>query len=154
MSPAAIAIAAESPLQPEVGRLIAASDAFSASLYPPEARFGSPAGRLASPDMRFLVARRDGAAVGCAGLLVAAEWGELKRMFVAAEARGLGLGSALLAAIEDEARGAGLARIRLETGPRNAAALALYSANGYQPCGAFPPYGPGPHSVFMEKTLL
>lgn len=154
MSRPAVAIAEESPLQPEVERLIAASDAFSASLYPAEGRHGSPPGRLASPDIRFLVVRHDGAAVGCAGLLIAAEWGELKRMFVAAEARGLGLGAALLAAVEDEARRAGLPRIRLETGPRNAAALALYTANGYQPCGAFPPYGPGPHSVFMEKTLL
>ncbi|MDP3545790.1 MAG: GNAT family N-acetyltransferase, partial [Phreatobacter sp.] len=89
MNPADIAIAAESPLQPEVERLIAASDAFSATLYPAEGRHGSPLDRLASPDMRFLVARRGGSVVGCAGLLIAGEWGELKRMFVAPEARGV-----------------------------------------------------------------
>lgn len=36
---------------------------------------------------------------------------------------------------------------------RLAAALALYSAHGYAPCGPFPPYAAGPPSVFMEKRL-
>jgi putative acetyltransferase len=144
-----IAIGPESPLQPDVQRLIAASDAFSASLYPAEGRHPADAARLAAPDVRFLVARRDGAAIGCAALLLAPPSGEIKRMFVAAEARGLRLGVALLVALEAEARRAGLSRLRLETGPRNAAALALYTASGYQPCGPFPPYGPNPHSVFM-----
>ncbi len=148
-----IAIGPESPLQPDVERLIAASDAFSASLYPAEGRHPADVARLAAPDVRFLVARRDGAAVGCAALLVGPPSGEIKRMFVAAEARGLKLGAALLAAIEEQGRRAGLNHLRLETGPRSAAALALYTASGYQPCGPFPPYGPSPHSVFMEKHL-
>jgi putative acetyltransferase len=146
-----IAIGAESPLQAE--RLIAAPDAFSMALYPAEGRHPVDVSRLAAPDVRFLVARRNAVAVGCAALLAAPPTGEIKRMFVAPEARGLGLGAALLAAIEESARREGLATLRLETGPRNAAALALYTASGYQPCGPFPPYGPGPHSVFMEKHL-
>jgi putative acetyltransferase len=148
-----IAIALESSVQPEVGRLIAASDAFSASLYPAEGRHPADIARLAAPDVRFLVARRDGTAVGCAALLIAPPAGEIKRMFVSTEARGLKLGARLLVAVEDEARRTGLTLLRLETGPRNAAALALYTASGYQPCGPFPPYGPGPHSVFMERSL-
>ncbi len=148
-----VAISAETPLQAEVERLIAASDAFSASLYPAEGRHPVDVARLAAPDVRFLVARRGGEAVGCAALLVAPPTGEIKRMFVAPEARGLKLGVALLTAIEAEARNARLFLLRLETGPRSPAALALYSASGYQPCGPFPPYGPSPHSVFMEKRL-
>jgi putative acetyltransferase len=146
-------IGAESPLQPEIERLIAASNAYSASLYPIEGRRPADIARLAAADVRFLVARRDGIAVGCAALLLDPPSGEIKRMFVSTEARGLKLGAGLLAALEDEARRAGLSRLRLETGPRNAAALALYTASGYQPCGPFPPYGPSPHSVFMEKSL-
>jgi putative acetyltransferase len=153
VTPAGVKIGAETPLQAEVERLIAASDAFSAGLYPAEGRHPVDVARLAAPDVRFLVARRDGVAVGCAALLVAAPAGEVKRMFVAPEARGLKLGAALLSALETEARQARLSLLRLETGPRNAAALALYTANGYQPCGPFPPYGPSPHSVFMEKRL-
>lgn len=151
--PAAVAIGAETPLQAEVERLIAASDAFAASLYPAEGRHPVDVARLAAPDARFLVARREGVAVGCVALLVAAPAGEIKRMFVAPEARGLKLGAALLAAIEQEAREARISLLRLETGPRSVAALALYTASGYQPCGPFPPYGPSPHSVFMEKRL-
>jgi putative acetyltransferase len=146
-------IAPESPLQPDIERLIAASNAYSASLYPIEGRHPADVARLAAPDVRFLVARRDGVAIGCAALLVAAPAGEIKRMFVATEARGTGLGAKLLAAIEAEAAREGLGLLRLETGPRNAAALALYTASGYQPCGPFPPYGPSPHSVFMERSL-
>ena len=148
-----VVIGAETPLQAEIEQLVAASDAFSASLYPAEGRHPVDVARLAAPDVRFLVARRDGIAVGCVALLVAAPAGEIKRMFVASEARGLKLGAALLAAIEMEARGARLSLLRLETGPRSAAALALYTAGGYQPCGPFPPYGPSPHSIFMEKRL-
>lgn len=148
-----VVIGAETPLQAEIEQLVAASDAFSASLYPAEGRHPVDVARLAAPDMRFLVARRDGIAVGCVALLVAAPAGEIKRMFVASEARGLKLGAALLAAVETEARHARLSLLRLETGPRSAAALALYTAGGYQPCGPFPPYGPSPHSIFMEKRL-
>ena len=148
-----VVIGAETPLQAEIEQLVAASDAFSASLYPAEGRHPVDVARLAAPDVRFLVARRDGIAVGCVALLVAAPAGEIKRMFVASEARGLKLGAALLAAIEMEARGARLSLLRLETGPRSATALALYTAGGYQPCGPFPPYGPSPHSIFMEKRL-
>ncbi|MCA0316864.1 MAG: GNAT family N-acetyltransferase [Proteobacteria bacterium] len=148
-----VVIGAETPLQAEIEQLVAASDAFSASLYPAEGRHPVDIARLAAPDVRFLVARRDGIAVGCVALLVAAPAGEIKRMFVASEARGLKLGAALLAAIETEARGARLSLLRLETGPRSVAALALYTAGGYQPCGPFPPYGPSPHSIFMEKRL-
>lgn len=148
-----VVIGAETPLQAEIEQLVAASDAFSASLYPAEGRHPVDVARLAAPDMRFLVARRDGIAIGCVALLVAAPAGEIKRMFVASKARGLKLGAALLAAVETEARHARLSLLRLETGPRSTAALALYTAGGYQPCGPFPPYGPSPHSIFMEKRL-
>lgn len=148
-----IAIAHEAPDSAEALALIAASDAFSASLYPAEGRHPADLARLGAADVRFLVARLDGRAVGCGALLVTPPDGEVKRMFVAPEARGHGVGAALLAAIERAARADGLVRLRLETGPRNAAALALYTAHGYEPCGPFPPYQPGPHSVFMEKQL-
>jgi putative acetyltransferase len=118
-----------------------------------EERHPVDAERLAASDVRFFVARRGGTAVGCAGLLMSAPTGEIKRMFVTGEARGLGIGQALLDTLEKAAAAEGIALLKLETGPRNAAALALYSASGYEPCSAFPPYRPSPHSVFMEKPL-
>ena len=149
----AVSIHAESPLQPAIQTLIGLSNAYSASLYPTEGRHPADLERLAAPDVRFFVARRGEVAIGCAALLVSAPTGEIKRMFVTSEARGLGIGQALLAALEQTAHAEGVDLLKLETGPRNAAALALYSAHGYQPCGAFPPYKTSPHSVFMEKPL-
>ena len=64
--------------------------------------------------------------------------GEIKRMFVVPEHRGRGIGHALLAALEAEARALGLARLLLETGVRQHAAIALYERAGFAP---IPPYG-------------
>jgi putative acetyltransferase len=65
---------------------------------------------------------------------------------------------ALLARIEKEARDAGFALIRLETGVRQMAALRFYQRAGFQPCAAFGAYATmAPQaiatSVFLEKQL-
>ncbi|WP_437305464.1 GNAT family N-acetyltransferase [Sorangium sp. So ce388] len=96
----------------------------------------------------FLVARWRGRPVGCGALrrlrealLVQAlgpRVGELKRMYVAPEARGKGIGRALLRRLEAEARGLGLDRLVLETGTRQPEALALYRSAGF---AEIPPYG-------------
>lgn len=54
-------------------------------------------------------------------------------IFVAPEARGRGVGSALLAAIEDEARGRGYRELRLDVIDSNPRARALYERLGYCP---------------------
>lgn len=149
-----VGIALETPLQPEILALIDASDAFAASLYAAEHRHAVGVERLTADDARFLVARRDGRALGCVGLVVSGAQAEIKRMFVHDDARGLGIGGLLMASIENLARGEGVRLVQLETGPRNAAALKLYAKQGYRPCGPFGSYRPSPGSVFMEKTLL
>ncbi|MEU3333756.1 GNAT family N-acetyltransferase [Streptomyces sp. NPDC006668] len=62
---------------------------------------------------------------------------ELKRMFVVASARGLGLARRILAALEEDARAAGRARMVLETGLKQPEAIALYTSSGYEPCEKF-----------------
>ncbi|MFE6285852.1 GNAT family N-acetyltransferase [Streptomyces sp. NPDC057877] len=62
---------------------------------------------------------------------------ELKRMFVIRPARGLGLARRILAALEDDARGAGRTRMVLETGTQQPEAIALYTSSGYEPCAKF-----------------
>ncbi|MGL4288931.1 MAG: GNAT family N-acetyltransferase [Phreatobacter sp.] len=153
MTREATRIGLETPLQPDILALIAASDAFAASLYAAEHRHGVGVERLTAADARFLVARRDGRALGCVGLVLAGRQAEIKRMFVHDDARGLGIGGLLLTAIEDLARKEDIELLQLETGPRNDAALKLYAKHGYRPCGAFGSYRPGPGSLFMEKTL-
>ena len=82
----------------------------------------------------FLVARRDGEAVGCGGLrAIDAAHGEVKRMYVAPEARGAGVSTAILAALEAEARRLGWSRLVLETGTAQPDAMRFYTREGFTP---------------------
>jgi GNAT superfamily N-acetyltransferase len=103
----------------------------------------------------FLVVYRDGTPVGCGALrLVDADTAELKRMYVSPSARRTGLGRRLLAALESEARALGVRRLVLETGIRQAAALALYRATGFQPIPLYGEYRRSPEtSVCLGKDL-
>jgi GNAT superfamily N-acetyltransferase len=105
-----------------------------------------------------LVARdEDGAAIGCGALRgIADAVGELKRMYVVPEARGRGVAKVVLAALEDEARGRGWTTLRLETGPRQPEAIALYTRAGYRPTEAFGAYVADANagdSLFFERAL-
>ena len=148
-----IEINEESPLRGEIKRLIAEADAHAVSLYPPQSNHLVSAEDLVTEGVRFFVARADGVAVGCAALRRAGTEGELKRMFVLERARGLGVGRAILRAVEAAAGTDGVAVLRLETGTRNVEALGLYRRSGYVERGPFGAYGPDPVSVFMEKHL-
>ena len=104
----------------------------------------------------FLVVYRGGTPVGCGALrLLDAETAELKRMYVSPIVRGSGLGRRLVAALEAEARALGVRRLVLETGVRQAAALALYRATGFHPISLFGEYCLSPEtSVCLGKDLL
>ena len=122
-----VTLARESPHQADVGRLLAALDAYQSALYPAESNHFLDVDALAAPGVRFFVARRDGAALGCAALRIDPErYGELKRMYVTPEARGMSLGRRLLERVEAEARREGLECLRLETGIHQPEALGLY----------------------------
>jgi len=104
----------------------------------------------------FLIVSREGAPVGCGALrLLDAETAELKRMYVIPSARGTGLGRRLVIALETEARALGVRRLVLETGVRQAAALALYRRTGFQPVPLYGEYCRSPEtSVCLGKELL
>ncbi|MGI4977701.1 MAG: GNAT family N-acetyltransferase, partial [Janthinobacterium lividum] len=153
MTSASVTIAFEPPHAPGIDALLDHSDALSAALYPPEFRFPVDAAALSHPRARLLVARRDGEALGCVALLLQDGYGEVKRLIVAPEARGLGIGRALLDAVETAAARERLPVLRLETGPGNARALDLYREAGWNPRGPFGAYTPNPHSLFLEKHL-
>jgi putative acetyltransferase len=149
-----ITLRIESPHQPDVVHLVEALDVYQSGLYPPESNHFLDLEGLAGPSVRFFVARRDGRALGCGALRIdPAGWGELKRMFVSPEARGLKLGRRLLERIEEEARREGLSCMRLETGIHQPEALGLYRSAGYAEREAFGEYSPDSLSVFMEKRL-
>jgi putative acetyltransferase len=139
-----VTIAVEAPDQPEIVALLAQLDEYLLSLYRPESNHILDVAALKAPEIRFFVARRQAIAVGCGALrLQGAGFAEIKRMFVAPAARGLGLGKMLLAAIESEARRHRVHTLRLETGIRQPEALGLYASAGYRETGAFGDYPAG-----------
>ena len=154
MTADALTIRSEPPGQPDVIRLIEASDAYAMALYPPESNHLLDIAALSDPAVTFLVARRQGDAVGCGAILHDPRgWGEVKRMFVRPDQRGQGIGRRVLAELEGIAREAGIALLRLETGIHSTEALALYRRAGFAEREPFGDYKPDPLSVFMEKRL-
>ena len=87
---------------------------------------------LAPPAGMLLVARLRGEPVGCSGLILYPGAPLIKRMWVAPEARGLGLGRRLLGEVERLARETGARVIRLDTNRVLAEAIGLYRSAGYQ----------------------
>jgi len=102
----------------------------------------------------FLIATLDGTPVGC-GAVRRVDDGiaEIKRMFVDPSHRGQGIGAAILAALETEARGLGARRLVLETGHRQPEAIALYHRAGFTDTPAFGEYVGSRLSVCMSKDL-
>lgn len=147
-------VALEDPRSAEARALIGALDEYLDGLYPPENNYLLDVEALCAPEVSFFVARVGGMALGCGALRVLdGRSGELKRMYVAPEARGLGLGRAILQAIEHRAALLGLVELKLETGTAQPEALGLYRASGYLPCVAFADYRPSPLNLFLAKTL-
>jgi putative acetyltransferase len=150
-----IEINVETADQPEVHALLAASDAYMASLYPAESNHMVDVSTLLQPHVTFLVARAEGRAVGCGAVVESAEgWAEIKRMFVSPAARGRKVGRQLLARLELVARQSRITALRLETGISQPEALALYRSAGFQEIEPFGDYRPDPLSLFMEKPIL
>jgi GNAT superfamily N-acetyltransferase len=79
---------------------------------------------------------------------------EVKRMYVAPGARGLGLARAVLAHLEGTARAAGAEAMVLETGARQPEAIALYESSGYLPIPGFGHYRDSPLSRCLARSLL
>jgi DNA-binding MarR family transcriptional regulator/GNAT superfamily N-acetyltransferase len=93
---------------------------------------------LTPPAGLLLVATLHGEPVGCGAVKFhAGAPAELKRMWVAPAARGLGLGRRLLASLEAEAAASGARTVRLETNRTLAEAISLYRASGYREVAPF-----------------
>ena len=145
-------IALERPDQPDVVALIDELDAYQKPLYPPESHHGIDISALLQPEVRFAVVRSQaGTAVGCGAIVLNADYGELKRMYLRPESRGNGLAQQLLKFLEAQAALAGCHCYTLETGIHQHAAIALYERAGYVRCAPFGDYWPDPLSVFMRK---
>jgi DNA-binding MarR family transcriptional regulator/RimJ/RimL family protein N-acetyltransferase len=88
---------------------------------------------MTPPSGLFLIARLDGEAVGCGGFKRVDETtGEIKRVWTAPSARGVGVARRILRALEAAAREAGVRTLRLDTNRALTEAQALYRSEGYR----------------------
>src|SRR5438093_5208558 len=148
-------ILAERPDTAEAQALIAELEDHLASLYPAESRHGYSLEKMLREGVTFFVVREEGAPAGCGGVqLFDAEYGELKRMYVRPQFRGLGLGKMILDRLVEHARRHGVRLLRLETGIYQEEAIGLYEAAGFQRIPPFGSYKEDPLSVFFEKRIL
>ena len=152
-----IVIKAEHPHSDVASKLIDGLNRAIWERYPDMRRDNSDeykANNLLSADTPFFVAWLDGEPVGCGAYRPMDERTiEVKRMYVAESARRLGIGRAILAAVEDAGREAGFSVARLETGTAQTEAIALYGKDGYVRIPCWPPYDALPASICMEKVL-
>jgi GNAT superfamily N-acetyltransferase len=97
-------------------------------------------GKYAPPTGALLLARNEAAEpIGCVALRATEKEGccEMKRLYLAPEGRGNGIGRALVKAIMDEARKIGYGEMRLDTLPILEPAIALYKSEGFAECAPF-----------------
>jgi GNAT superfamily N-acetyltransferase len=119
---------------------------------------GLPAGSSARPEELsppgggFVVMREQGRAIAGGGIKRLDERTcEIKRMYVAPDARGRGLGPALLAALEELARDLGYAVARLDTGAEMGGVRRLYERAGY---ASVPDYNGNPYAGWWGEKRL
>jgi DNA-binding MarR family transcriptional regulator/ribosomal protein S18 acetylase RimI-like enzyme len=121
-----------------IGAYLAELDSRFETGFDPARSISAEASELRLPAGLLLVARLRGEPVGCGALkLNGAEPAEIKRMWVAPAARGLGLGRRLLADLERHAEHHGAGVVHLETNGALSEAISLYRSAGYTEVGAF-----------------
>jgi putative acetyltransferase len=139
-NPVSITIERAVKVSPEVHDLIAELNDVLGAAYEAHQRHGLSIDQLFEPHVRFFIAPLDGLAVGCGGVALFDNYAEVKRMYTRPMARGRGVAKAVLRRIEDEARGAGMSVLRLETGTRQQEAIGLYQRMGFRRRGPFGAY--------------
>jgi DNA-binding MarR family transcriptional regulator len=106
--------------------------------FDPSAGVSAEPHELTPPAGCFLVAYLHGEPIGCGGVKhLPGGPSDIKRMWVAPAARGLGLGRRLLHELEQRVRDSGATVARLETNRVLAEAIGLYRSEGYVEVEAF-----------------
>ncbi|MEZ4735221.1 MAG: GNAT family N-acetyltransferase [Caldilineaceae bacterium] len=147
-------IVAERPDTPDAMLLIAELEDHLAPLYPVESRHGFSVEKLIREQVTFFVMRQDNVPAGCGGMkLFGTAYGEVKRMYVRPQFRGLGLSKLLLNHLADYAVAQGVSLLRLETGIYQTEAIGLYERWGFQRIPPFGEYKADPLSLFYEKRI-
>lgn len=149
-----IAIAKISPRDKAVQALIKELDEYLVALYPAESNHLDSAEELEKENVYFVGAFDSGNLLGCGAVkLMPDSYGELKRIYVVPQARGKGIGKAIIDALERFLLESSIPVARLETGIYQKESVALYEKCGYKRVSPFGTYCDDPLSIFMEKRL-
>jgi len=106
--------------------------------FDPAKCISANADELTPPAGLFVIARLAGQPIGCGALKVKdKKIGEIKRMWVRDDARGLGVGRRVLEVLEKHAGKFGIRTLRLETNRTLKEAQALYRKSGYREVAPF-----------------
>lgn len=114
------------------------------------------------PEGAFLVAFQSGEPIACSGWRTLAHFSdsgvtedvaEIKRMYVVPAARGTGVAGAILGAVEESARNAGMRRVVLETGLAQPEAIRFYEKAGYDRIANYGYYKDYPDCVSFGRDL-
>jgi putative acetyltransferase len=147
-------ITPERPDSADASALIHELEAHLEPLYPAKSRHGYSVEKLIAQAVAFFVLRHNDTPAGCAGIqLMGTAYGEIKRMYVRPQFRGLGFGKLLLDHLTDYAHAHGVGLLRLETGIHQTAAIRLYERTGFQRIPPFGPYFEDPLSLCYEKPI-
>lgn len=143
------------PTTPEARALIAELEtALQHPAYPPESQYGYSVEKLITEGVAFFVIWVNGEPAGCGGIqFYGNEYGELKRMYVRPQYRGLWLGKKMIEHLEEVARQRGVNVLRLETGTFQHEAIGLYERMGFTQIPAFGEYRESDVNVFYEKRI-
>lgn len=118
-----------------------------------ELELASLPGKYAPPQGALFVARDGEMAIGCVGLRAYDEAvGEIKRMYVAPEARGQGVGRTMLTTIVAAGKAHGYDALVLDTLESMDAAISLYVSFGFRRTEAYAP-SPYPETAYFRFDL-
>jgi DNA-binding MarR family transcriptional regulator/GNAT superfamily N-acetyltransferase len=107
---------------------------------------------ITPPKGWFLIARLDGEPVGCGALKrLEGATGEIKRVWISPDVRGMGLASRIMDRLEVIAAEAGFRNVRLDTNRTLLEAQTMYHKRGYREIGR---YNDNPYADhWFEKTI-
>lgn len=115
-----------------IGAYVAELNRRSNGGYDPSAGVSAEPDEMSPPAGLFLVAYLHGEAVGCGGVKHHPDGpSDIKRMWVAEGARGLGIARRILTQLEAEAERSGAETVRLETNRALVEAIEMYRTAGY-----------------------
>ena len=147
-------ISLERPDTADARALITELEAHLVPLYPVESRHGYSVEKLINEGVAFFIIRVNATPAGCGGVkLFGTDYGEIKRMYIRPQFRGLGLAKLMLDHLANYAHDRNVSVLRLETGIHQHEAIGLYERAGFHTIPPFGDYKPDPLSRFFEKRI-